>query len=338
MKEITVALLFGGKSNEHEVSCRSAATILVALQAAGYRVLPIGITQSGGYYLYQGEAAQLGSAAWEDSPDLIPLWFGANGNMMTEDGRIFHPHVAFPLLHGQYGEDGKIQGFLESLGIPYIGCDISASLFAWDKVVAKKTAADMGIPTLPWVETSRVGAETVILKNLSFPIFIKPVVSGSSVGAGRADTTTELTHILNIAAETAPRIMAEPCFSGREIEVAILSDGEAVVSRVGEIAPNNTFYDYDTKYRTDTARIYIPARIPDRIAAQARDYALRIFHALGCRHLARVDFFATDELIFFNEINTMPGFTSASMYPCLMEDNGIPLETLVKRLVEAARA
>ncbi len=337
MKQTTVALLFGGRSREYEISCRSAATVLTALREAGYRVLPIGITRQGEFLLYRGGAEQIQNTTWESSAANTPLWLMPHGSVMTADGRSLHIDVVFPCLHGQYGEDGRIQGFLDALDLPYIGCGTAASVRAWDKALSKACAVEIGVPTLPWVVTPRAGAEEAILRKLSFPLFIKPVLSGSSIGAGRADDRATLTRLLDSAAEVGGDILAEPCITARELEVAVLSDGETIISRVGEVTPNSTFYDYDTKYRADTARTYIPARLDQEAAEQIRSYARRIYEALGCRHLARVDFFRDAHGIYFNEINTMPGFTSISMYPMLMQDCGIPLPALVGRLVEAAR-
>ncbi len=338
MKHTTVALLFGGVSREYEVSGRSAATLLGALRDVGYRVLPIGISRRGDFFLYRGSTDGIRTSVWEASAACTPVWFMPRGGLMTADGRSLRADVVFPALHGQGCEDGHLQGFLDTWGVPYVGCGTQASVLAWNKVLAKQCARQMGIPTLPWVETPREGAEDAILSRLSYPVFLKPVASGSSVGAGRADTKEQLTAMLDNAAAVDDTILAEPCFTGRELEVAILDDGEPIISRVGEVAPNNIFYDYDTKYRADTARTYIPARIPEAQAACVRDYAHRLFTTLGCRHLARVDFLADDTHIYFNEINTLPGFTSISMYPCLMEDSGVPLPMLVKRLVRAALA
>ncbi len=336
MKHKTVALLFGGKSNEHEVSCRSAATVLSALLESGYRVLCIGITKKGDFLLYRGTAAHMQDASWESTPAISPVWFGPDGCIITDEGRAYHPDVVFPVLHGQNCEDGRMQGFLDIWGVPYVGCGTACSVLSMNKALTKRIAVFCDIPTLPWVETRRAGAEENILASLNFPIFIKPVSSGSSVGAARADDMKTLSAALDNAAAIDDAILAEPCFPGREIEVALLSTDQLIVSRPGEVEANATFYDYDTKYKTDTARTYIPARIPDAVSAAARDYAARLFHALGGRHLARVDFFTDGDTLYFNEINTMPGFTSISMYPQLLADSGIPLFDLVSRLVEGA--
>ncbi len=336
MNRKTVALLFGGKSQEYEVSCRSAATLLAALTEVGYRVLPIGISRAGEFLLFRGDKERIASAAWEGSAACTPVWFCPRGGVMTADGRQLRIDIIFPALHGQNGEDGHLQGFLDTVGIPYVGCGTAASVLAWNKTRAKACAIAAGVPTLPWVETRRVGAEDAILSRLSYPIFIKPVFSGSSVGAGRADDAPSLAAALDAAACVSDTILAEPCVAGQELEIAVLDDGEPLISRVGEVIPNSTFYDYDTKYCSDTARTVIPARLSDNIAETARQYARCMFTALGCRHLARVDFFAVGERLYFNEINTLPGFTSISMYPRLMEDSGIPLSALVRRLAEAA--
>lgn len=336
MKHLTVALLFGGRSNEHEVSARSAAAILKALREAGHRVLPIGIRHDGVWYLWGGGADALASGAWESSPALSRIWFGTGGSFFTESGRTYTPDVVFPALHGQYCEDGRLQGFLDYWGVPYVGCGVESSVLCMNKALTKRLAADAGVPVLPWVATGRDGAEEAVLRKLSFPLFIKPARSGSSVGAAKAETREELKTALDTACGVDSLVMAEPLFRGQELEVAVLSEPGLTVSRVGEICCKAPFYDYETKYRTSDAETRIPAQISDACAAKARAYAETVFRTLGCRHLARVDFFASGEELFFNEINTMPGFTSISMYPALMQDAGIPLPELLTRLLRAA--
>jgi D-alanine-D-alanine ligase len=299
-------------------------------------VLPLGIDRTGNWYLSAGKPESLSDGTWLGSPALSRIWFGFDGSFFSESGRTYTPDVVFPALHGQFCEDGRLQGFLDYWGVPYVGCGVESSVLAMNKVLSKRLAHEAGIPTLPWVQTHRDGAKEAILRKLSFPLFIKPVHSGSSIGAARADTERELEAALEIAFSVDDTILAEPFFAGRELEVAVLDDGTPTVSRVGEIAYHTTFYDYETKYHGSAAETYLPARISDGLATRARQSAAILFRTLGCRHLARVDFFTDGEQLYFNEINTLPGFTSGSLYPALMQDSGISLPALLTRLCNAA--
>ncbi len=337
MKRLDIALLFGGKSNEFQVSGRSAATLLRALREAGHRVFPLGISRQGDWYYYHGREEAMEDGSWESSAALTPFWVG-RGGFFTEAGRLHRPQVIFPALHGQNCEDGRLQGFLDTWGIPYVGCGTPSSVLCMDKAASKAVATQVGVPTLPWVKASPEGAEEAILGKLSFPLFIKPVCSGSSRGASAVFTREELAPAIAAAAKEDAYLLAEPFVRGRELEVAILEEGGVLtVSAVGEVCPNATFYDYDTKYSKDSpATTHIPADLPSTVSDTLRHYAATLFRALGCRHLARVDFFLCEEGCYFNEINTLPGFTSISMYPSLMAHAGIPLPQLATRLCEAA--
>ncbi len=346
----TVLVLFGGVSNEYEVSLRSAAAVCRHLPKDIQTYL-VGITKKGDWLLFSGDVAELENDTWLNYDALLsPLsvTLSRKGTCLRAGDTVLHPDVIFPVLHGQNCEDGRLQGFLDTLGIPYVGCGCAASVFGMDKANAKLIAQSVGVPVADWLLFSReeiVDGKThehclcrIEERFPTYPVFIKAVNSGSSVGAFRADDRAALSKALLDAAKVDTRVLAEEFICGREIEVAVLENGgKLTVSVPGEIEPCAAFYDYDTKYKSTSARTYIPARLPSELLKTVSDYAATVFTALGCRHLSRVDFFVTGEgRVLFNEINTMPGFTSISMYPKLMETCGIPFSRLTELLIEEA--
>lgn len=337
MKRPLVALLFGGKSPEYEVSCRSAATIRDALLTAGYELLPVGISREGVFYLFRGSPERIFAATWEASPGLSRMWFAPGGGFFTDSGRLYRPDVIFPAVHGTGCEDGRLQGFLDTWGIPYVGCGVEASALAMNKYLAKETARRIGIPTLPEVCLTRDTSEE-ILRGLHYPLFLKPARSGSSVGASPVGSPEQLPEALGRALAEDTLALAEPLVAARELEVAVLDDGTLRVSAPGEVLTDRAFYDYETKYLRGTTRLAVPASLPTADAETLSDYARRLFLALGCRHLARVDFFAVGDTYYFNEINTLPGFTEDSMYPALVGTLGFDTVTLCDTLIRRALA
>lgn len=337
MKRPLVALLFGGKSPEYEVSCRSAATIRDALLTAGYELLPVGISREGVFYLFRGSPERIFAATWEASPGLSRMWFAPGGGFFTDSGRLYRPDVIFPAVHGTGCEDGRLQGFLDTWGIPYVGCGVEASALAMNKYLAKETARRIGIPTLPEVCLTRDTSEET-LRSLHYPLFLKPARSGSSVGASPVGSPEQLPEALGRALAEDTFALAEPLVAARELEVAVLDDGTLRVSAPGEVLTDRAFYDYETKYLRGTTRLAVPASLPTADAETLSDYARRLFLALGCRHLARVDFFAVGDTYYFNEINTLPGFTEDSMYPALAGTLGFDTVTLCDTLIRRALA
>lgn len=337
MKHPLVALLFGGKSPEYEVSCRSAAAIRDALLTAGYELLPIGISREGAFYLFRGSPERIFAATWEASAGLSRVWFTPGGGFFTDSGRLYRPDVIFPAVHGTYCEDGRLQGFLDTWGIPYVGCGVEASARAMNKLLSKEAARAVGIPTLPEVCLTPDAPEE-LLHTLTYPCFLKPARSGSSVGASPVGSAAELPAALEKAFAEDSLVLSEPLVSARELEVAVLDDGALRVSAPGEILTDRAFYDYETKYLRGTTRLAVPASVTETDARTLSGYAERLFRALGCRHLARVDFFGVGDAYYFNEINTMPGFTADSMYPALAATLGYDLVTLCDTLVRRALA
>lgn len=347
-KNKKIALLFGGASNEYEVSLRSAYAVYRHLPSDCTPIL-IGITREGDWLHYQGNPALIENDEWVKQThqlSRISITLAPHGALHTEADLDVTPDLFLPVLHGQTCEDGRLQGLLDLIGIPYVGCGCASSAFGMDKAVTKMIAEAQGIPVADWLLFTRDALHAdvdgairqVEARFPAYPIFVKAVNSGSSVGAYRADDRASLGFALTEAAKVDFKILVEEFIVAREVETAVLEKGgELTVFTPGEIEPCAEFYDYDTKYKNDTANYYIPARVSEETLETVRSYAARIFRAIGARHLSRVDFFVTkDERIIFNEINTLPGFTSISMYPKLAEAGGVSFDDLVNALIEEA--
>jgi D-alanine-D-alanine ligase len=353
-RRMRVGVIYGGRSGEHEVSLRSASSVIAALDPERYEVVPIAITKAGRWLsgpdsLAQLEEAQRTMSAAPDrgrevtiAPDptrraLLPL----AGPAGREAPRPLD--VVFPVLHGTYGEDGTIQGLLELADLPYVGAGVLASATGMDKAAMKSLFRDAGLPLCRWivaqtaVETpeaiARRAAET-----LGFPCFVKPANLGSSVGISKVNDSAALTAAIGEAAAYDPKIVIEEGVDAREFECGVLGNERAEASVVGELVPSREFYDYADKYVEQGARIVIPAELPAETAAEMRALAIRAFQAIDCSGLARVDFFLDRRSgrVLLNEINTMPGFTSISMFPKLWAATGIEYPALVDRLIQLA--
>ncbi len=351
MRKLNVCVLFGGVSPEHEVSLRSAESVLNNMDPEKYNILPVGITKEGKWILFGGtDYSLLPSGQWLDHPGNLPAVISparGQGLMISkEDGvRVERVDVAFPVLHGENGEDGAMQGLLQLAGIPYVGPHVSASAVAMDKTLTKLVADNAGIPQAAWllVRNSNLQnqMETIldtIEAKFTYPVFVKPAGTGSSVGVSKAGTREKLRDALLQAGIYDEKILVEEFINGREVEVAVMGNASPVASVVGEIDSGADFYDYEAKYVSDTSVAYIPARISEEVSEVLRDKAIKVYNAIGCRGLSRVDFFVTyeDSRVVFNEINTLPGFTSISMYPKLFAASGIPYGELIDQLLRLA--
>ena len=351
MKKLNVCVLFGGISPEHEVSLRSAEAVLNNMDKEKYNIFPVGITKEGNWILFGGkDYSQLPDGTWRDNPanrraTISPV--RGQGLLSFEGDCVVREmiDVVFPVLHGENGEDGAMQGLLQMAGIPYVGPHVSASAVAMDKTLTKLVIDNAGVPQAAWqlVRTSALYEhmdETLnsLEARFAYPMFVKPAGTGSSVGVSKASDRAALREALLQAGIYDEKILVEEFIHGREIEVAVMGNSSPVASVCGEIDSGAEFYDYDAKYVTDTSVAYIPARIPDEVAEQVREAAVKVYTAIGCRGLSRVDFFVTYEenRLVFNEINTLPGFTSISMYPKLFAASGISYKKLIDRLLELA--
>ena len=344
-------MLFGGISPEHEVSLRSAEFVLNSLDPEKFNVFPVGITKNGDWILYTGtDYSLLPTGEWKNYPEnrraaISPV--RGQGLLSFEGDCVVREwiDVVFPVLHGENGEDGAMQGLLQMAGIPYVGPHVAASAVAMDKTLTKLVVDQAGIRQAAWmlVRNTDVDARLdwvldQIEKKFSYPVFVKPAGTGSSVGVSKAGDRDNLKEALLKAGTYDNKILVEEFINGREVEVAVMGNESPVASICGEIDSGAEFYDYDAKYVTDTSMAYIPARISDDVAEQVRDAAVRIYTDIGCQGLSRVDFFVTHEgdEVVFNEINTLPGFTSISMFPKLFAASGIPAGQLVEELLHLA--
>lgn len=351
MKKLNVCILFGGMSPEHAVSLRSAESVLNNLNSEKYNVIPVGITRDGRWFCYgSSDYSQLPGGAWETCPNNCPVAISpvrGQGLLRFEaEGMVEVPlDVVFPVLHGENGEDGAIQGLLQLAGIPCVGPGVASSAVCMDKALTKLVVDQIKQPQADWVLVRRgelqYRVEAILAQlqeKFSFPMFVKPAGTGSSVGVSKATDALSLQKALLTAAEYDEKVLVEEFIRGKEVEVAVMGNDSPIASICGEIDSGAEFYDYDAKYITDTSVAYIPARIDEAVAEQVRDAAVKIYSALGCRGLSRVDFFVTDEdnRMVFNEINTIPGFTSISMYPKLFEASGVAYSDLLDQLLELA--
>ena len=351
MKSLSVCILFGGVSPEHEVSLRSAESVLNNIDGSKYNVFPVGITKEGKWILYGGkDYSDLPSGRWLTHPDnrqaaISPI--RGQGLLTFEGDCVVRQQidVVFPVLHGENGEDGTIQGLLQLAGIPYVGPHVAASAVAMDKTLTKLVVDQAGITQAAWnlVRRSDMGSRMegtldALEAKFAYPMFVKPAGTGSSVGVSKATEREDLKKALLEAGKYDDKVLVEEFIRGREIEVAVMGNESPVASVCGEIDSGADFYDYDAKYITDTSVSYIPARIPEDVAEMVRDTAVKVYKAVGCQGLSRVDFFVTwqENRVVFNEINTIPGFTSISMYPKLFGASGVPYSQLIDKLLELA--
>jgi len=347
MSKLKIAVLFGGQSSEHEISCISAVTVIQNIDRNRYDLLLIGITKEGRWVLTESvEAIQNGR--WKEgttgavlSPDA-----SVHGVLLLEDGRVTveRVDVAFPVLHGRYGEDGTIQGILELAQIPYVGCGVLSSAVSMDKLYTKIIVDTLGVAQARYLPVRRKALADMdsvvasIEETFTYPVFVKPSNAGSSKGVSKASDREELKKALQTAADEDYKILVEEAIAGRELECAVLGGSDVRTSGVGEILPAAEFYDYEAKYHNEDSKTVLSPSLPEGKAEELRLAAADIFRAVDGLGLARVDFFleiGTNRIVF-NEINTIPGFTSISMYPMLWEEQGLPKPQLVEALIQTA--
>jgi D-alanine-D-alanine ligase len=307
--KLTVAILYGGRSGEHEVSIRSAESIMKALDQERYKVVQYFISKEG---------------RWSPKP------------LAPEPGRNPEIDVVFPVLHGTFGEDGTVQGLLELADLPYVGAGVLGSAAAMDKEVAKRLCREAGLPVVEYVVSN--GSLDGIELPFDFPVFVKPANLGSSVGVSKAHDAAELQRAVRNAAQFDRKVIIERTIVGHEIECSVLGNEEPAAATPCEILPSQEFYDYDDKYVLDKTEFRIPAGIGDERLAEVRRTAIEAYKALECEGMARVDFLLekSSGKLYINEVNTIPGFTSISMYPKMWEHAGLPFPKLLDRLIDLA--
>ncbi|HSJ51105.1 MAG TPA: D-alanine--D-alanine ligase family protein [Actinomycetota bacterium] len=350
-----VVVLFGGRSAEHEISVLSARSVLDALDPARYEAIPIGVTKQGRWVRlpFGPPALPLGAEGTLPGVEALPgnevtLDQEPGGHaLVSTDGSRTEIDVVFPVMHGPYGEDGSIQGFLEMADVPYVGAGVLGSALGMDKAVQKVVCADAGIPVVPYEVVQERDWErdadgvTARAHRLGFPLFAKPAALGSSIGITKVRHEADLRPALEDVFRYGRKALLERALEGaREIECSVLGNDDPVVSLAGEIVPrgDHEFYDYEAKYLDERgAELRVPADLPDEVLAEVQRLAVAAFRAIECAGMARVDFFLTAEgRVILNEVNTIPGFTTISMYPKLWEASGLPYPDLVDRLIELA--
>lgn len=345
-----IILLYGGQSAEHDVSIISAHNIAQQIMYHYYEVQPIFI-QSNGVWIKGAPLTEAPASSAQlilEASD-VAEWSKIEGQhsegIEILPGSIYEKDaIVFPVLHGPNGEDGTIQGFLEVLGMPYVGAGVTASATGMDKIVSKYIFSQVGIPQVPFESFDRQAwlneRDDLVQKcegSLLYPLFVKPANMGSSVGISRVENSEELISAVDLALKYDTRIVVEQGINAEEVEVAVLGNDDAHVSVVGRLVKEQGFYDYENKYLNNSVGMQIPAEIPDFVAQKVQEYALRAYRAINGRGLSRVDFFVTaSNDVFINEINTMPGFTPYSMYPVLWKETGLETRDLVEELIQLA--
>ncbi len=349
MRKITVAILFGGRSSEHEVSLMTAATMISALDSEKYQVIPVGITKEGRWMIYNGSVERIPTGEWEkySTPVLLSPDAGEKCLLKLVNGRYkeIAVDVVVPALHGAWGEDGTVQGLLEMAGIPYVGCGVLASAVSMDKVFTKIVTKSMRIPSPKylwflageWKKKQKSLSEKVE-KQLGYPCFVKPANAGSSVGISKAENREQLEKAVALATKYDRKVIVEEGIKGRELECAVLGNEELRISGVGEVVAAAEFYDYEAKYHNASSKTVVPAEVDESVVQEVRRLAEKVYRAVDGAGLARVDFFLEEESgkVLFNELNTMPGFTAISMYPMLWEEQGMTKPELMDCLITLA--
>jgi D-alanine-D-alanine ligase len=310
-----VAVLGGGRSSEHEVSLASAEAVRAGLADGGHEPLAVEISREG-RWTHEGSALALEPA-----------------------GGLLEAEVAFPALHGPYGEDGTVQGLLEVLGVPYVGAGVMASAVSMDKVLFKELMARGGVPQVEYAAL-RQGDDPAALERLALPVFVKPARLGSSVGISKVSTADELPAALRAAFEHDPLVIVEAFADGLELECSVLGNSRPEASQPGRIVVNAEWYDYEAKYEPGGMELRVPADVPEAVRERVRELAVEVFQRVGCSGMARVDFFVEDpgggDRVLVNELNTIPGFTATSVYARLFEASGVPYPELLDRLLRLA--
>ncbi len=344
MQNKKIAVIFGGNSTEYEVSLQSASAVFENINTNKFDIIPIGITRSGEWYHYTGEKEKILNNTWfEDSKNLCPVVVSQNRSVKgfleiaSDKYRIIKVDLVFPVLHGKNGEDGTLQGIFELAGIPVVGCDTLSSALCMDKDRAHKLVSLAGISVPKSVTFKRFNEEAAMKEieaNLIYPLFIKPVRAGSSFGITKVIEKQELDAAIELAFEHDTEVIVEETINGFEVGCAVLGIDELIVGRVDEIELSSGFFDYTEKYTLKSSKIYMPARIDAEAEKRIQEAAVTIYKALGCSGFSRVDMFYTPSgEIVFNEVNTIPGFTSHSRYPNMMKGIGLSFSQMLDKLI-----
>ena len=340
MEKLNIAVIFGGESNEYEVSLSSAYSVLLEIDKEKYNVIKIGITKDGKWYLYEGESSRILNDTWHKSKEKKELFIDVNKGLLIAEGKPLKIDKILPVLHGEYGEDGRYASIFDALKISYSGCDFFAGAISMDKDITKLIAKREGVPVAKWIvafkkdlkNMGRIYKET---EKIGYPVFVKPSRCGSSVGVSRVNSPKELKRALEYAFLVCDKALIEEKIDGVESEVAlVLRKGELVISSVGQIKHGSEFYDYNTKYNSVNAQYIIPAKLTEKSEKLVKKYAKKLWYALQIKDLCRMDFFVNDNgEVVFNEVNTFPGFTGISMFPKLLMYDGHSFKDIINYIL-----
>ncbi|MBR5495789.1 MAG: D-alanine--D-alanine ligase [Oscillospiraceae bacterium] len=350
MAKTKVAIIFGGVSSEHDVSLISASSVIRNIDKTKYEVICIGITKEGRWLYYPGDVELIEKGEWFNHEDCVSAVISPDRQhrgilKIMPDGEVSHLSVdcVFPVLHGKNGEDGTIQGLFTLADIPFVGCDMLSSASCMDKATTHIILEQAGIKMAKWLSIIKSDIDTLsqfcdlCKQKLKFPMFVKPANAGSSIGVSKACDKDELGKAIKFAFTHDSKVIVEEQIIGKEVECAVLGNAKPEAATPGEIAPCNDFYDFDAKYVLNESKLFIPARVDADILKTVQQTAVKAYKAIGCSGLSRVDFFVTQSGdIYLNEINTLPGFTSISMYPKMWEADNMPYTKLITRLIELA--
>lgn len=343
MQKKVIAVIFGGNSTEYEVSLQSAFSVLENLNTEKNDIVPIGITRQGDWYRYNGDFNNIKNNTWsKDTSNLIPVIVSQNRSVSgiiefgKKEKKVTKLDLVFPVLHGKNGEDGTVQGLFELAGIPVVGCNTLSSALCMDKDMAHKLvhAAGISVPKSITISHSMMTEATKLLQGLTYPLFVKPVRAGSSFGITKIYKEDELQTAVKLAFEHDDKVIIEENIDGFEVGCAVLGKNDLIVGRVDEIELADGFFDYTEKYTLKTSKIYMPARMDALCEKRVQETAVAIYKTLGCSGFARVDMFLKPSgEIVFNEVNTIPGFTSHSRYPNMMKGIGISFKEMLDKLI-----
>lgn len=346
MEKKNIAVIFGGCSSEYEVSLSSAASVIDHMDRNQYHVVMVGITREGQWFRYHGSVEEIRQDRWHDHPGCTPAFISPSREieglveLVNTEYRVTRIDAVFPILHGKNGEDGTVQGLLELSGIPFVGCGSLSSAICMDKEIAHTLVRAAGIDTPDSVtiyEGESIDQASVAAAKFGFPLYVKPAKSGSSLGITKASDIDELIEGVRIAFSHDNKVLIEQNISGFEVGCAVLGNVDPIVGELDEIEIESGFFNFQEKYSLETSTIHLPARIDASTAAQVKETALTIYRTLGCEGFARVDMFLSNEgKLVFNEVNTIPGFTSKSRYPNMLRAIGISYPEIVDRLIQLA--
>lgn len=341
MNKIKVMCIFGGCSSEYDVSLVSATSVIRNMDKSKYEIIMVGITKEGDFYLYNGDIDKIERNEWFNSKDCKKITISSNrsdkGIIVLDENKLIPIDIAFPILHGQNGEDGRIQGLLELAGIKYVGCDMESSAICMDKYVAHLLVEKVGIKVPTAYLFAKDDSYEKIKKtinDLNYPIFVKPLKAGSSFGITKVKEESELREAISKALEFDNQVIIEENIDGFEVGCAVLGNKDLIIGEVDEIEIQDGFFDYEEKYTLKTSKIHLPARISEEERTRIKETALKIYKVLLCRGFARVDMFYTkNKEIVFNEVNTIPGCTSHSRYPSMLKEIGYAFPEVIDKLI-----